>query len=131
MYLTIKSCYLGPFDVYPTPKIKLSVCSLVCSSQKSPASYKADACTMRPLSKSSSVYDAVMMMMVIITRVRCSHQDDDDYHPRTMQSLSSVYDASMYNASVYDVTGYLSGSHGLSGRRAQRTKSKGPKGLQQ
>ena len=56
---------------------------------------------------------------------------------------ASVYNASLYNASVYDasvhdaslhdmsvsagwrVTGYFCGSHGLSARRARRTKSRG------
>ena len=69
----------------------------VCLSQKSPASYIADACMMRMLSTSSSVYAAVIMMMIIIIHVQCNHQDDiirlqciyqDDFHhnPRTMQS---------------------------------------------
>ena len=92
MYLTIKSCYLGPFDVYPTPKIGLSFCSLVCSSPKSYASYKGDACTMRPLSKSSPVvrwssspvYDAVIKMMMIIICVRCSLYHLCTMHPCMM-----------------------------------------------
>ena len=38
------------------------------------ASYIAEACTMRSLSTSSSMYDAI-----IITRVRCDHHHDDNH----------------------------------------------------
>ena len=71
---------------HPTPRIPLFVGWSVGPLPKKYRIVLANAYTMRT---SSLMYDAIIMMTIIIICVRCDHDDDDDHHhPHTLRSSS-------------------------------------------